>query len=152
MALVGSSDESSGFHSETSSTCEQQQDQVDPRVAYDPASASAHTIVRENELGQLLMSSSAHHRKELHSIVLHMETHNNEMLENLRNRQQQQRLEALDRDPWDSCVSMQVQLNRLKALMDNVFGGSGRPDSAVEHCASAFIGALSGTVLAVSGA
>ena len=58
------------------------------------------------------------HEQEFNSIVLHMEKHNQEILENLK------RFEDRIEPPLDNCVSMQLQLNRLKSLMETIFSAN----------------------------
>lgn len=93
-------------------------------MEYDPA--MDHTVVRQE--GNYVISQ---HQQMLNSIVLHMERHNNQMLENLK-KQMENESQVENKQPLDSCVSMQIQLNRLKSLMDSIFTGSAAEMSVVE--------------------
>lgn len=121
------SDDSSGFHSSSSSDID-----VPDHGNRNKAKASRtkaceggesvtvdpdldHTVVRQE--GDQIVSQ---HQKMFNSIVLHMEEHNNAILEKCKGSQQSPR--TLSKAPLDNCVSMQVQLNRLKSLMDSIFG------------------------------
>ena len=129
------SDDSSGFHSENSSEQGERNrspaasadrvnhdlvhpdtvDEVTPSEETLSSGSGAdkleHTVVRQDEDGKIV----SQHQKMFDSIVLHMEEHNNGIFEKLRT----ERKDGKEDD--EDCVAMQIQLNRLKTLMDQIF-------------------------------
>ncbi len=91
-----------------------------PAAATSPANDLDLTVIRQDG-DQIVMSQ---HQKMFQSIVLNLEEQNNEMLSKLRRMQQQPDDAGADLADGANCEGMQMQLNRLKALMETVFSSS----------------------------
>lgn len=113
---IHSGDEnSSGFHSEVSSSVGSSEQEQKQQQLENPLD---HTVVRQEKNGQIVISQQ---QEMFNSIVLHMENHNKQMMQKLKKMES----EEVTSVEVDDCVKLQIQLNKLKSLMDNIFGGPG---------------------------